>query len=233
MIQQFCIKQNLSREVCEWFSQYPGTVRAQIRGRYKYLVYDNGETKYSNIAIFRQLTLEEFRKEVLEKTIPHVHAELIKKWADNPNMKIEFFNVISQKWELIKGEIFWIEGNSYREYDPYRELKEARDQGKIIQAKSLTNISDTWTDITFKDHTFSNKHYEYRIKPDKYTPFTFEDAENLIGKAVKTKCKRAIMNIVFLNKEGISLSNGIEGDYKFLFDNYTFLDGSPCGKLNK
>lgn len=231
MIQQFCIKQNLSKKVCEWFSQYPGTALAQIRGRYKYLAYDHGETKYLDSAVFRQLTLEEFQKEVLGKTTPHVHTELIKKWADDPNIKIEFFNELSEKWELIKGSLFWDKKLQYREYDPYRELKEAREQGKIIQFRSLNNKNEDWKDITFDGHIFSDEYYEYRIKPLIYIPFTFEDAENLIGKAVKTKCKRAIMNIVFLNKEGISLSNGIEGDYKFLFDNYTFLDGSPCSKL--
>lgn len=190
MIQQFCIKQNLSREVCEWFSHYITTASANIEGSYKYLVYDKDITSFSEYCPFKELTLKEFRKEILGKNPSHVHAELIKKWADDPTIKIEFFNVFSQKWEL--------------------------------------------KDITYDGHIFSDEYYEYRIKLEPtYVPFTFEDAENLIGKAVKTKCKRAIMNIVFLNKEGISLSNGIEGDYKFLFDNYIFLDGSPCGKLNK
>lgn len=231
MIQQFCIKQYLSEEVCKWFENYEGTYSANINGSFDYLVYDKGKTYFSKDVIFKELTVKDFEEKVLIKVKPHKHAELIKKWTDNPNMKIEFFNVVSEKWELIKGGILWLENNDYREYDPYRELKEARNQGKTIQWRYLNNKNEDWKDITYNGHIFSDEYYEYRIKPLIYIPFTFEDAENLIGKAVKTKCKRAIMNIVFLNKEGISLSNGIDGDYKFLLDNYTFLDGSPCGKL--
>lgn len=38
---------------------------------------------------------------------PHVHAELIKKWADNPSLPVYTFEVNSGKWEPIQGNFIW------------------------------------------------------------------------------------------------------------------------------
>ena len=68
---------------------------------------------------------------------------------------------------------------------------------------------------------------DYRIKTTpEYIPFTFEDAEFLIGKLVKSKNKNLVEKIIWCNSTSTSASN-----YKALLSDFTFIDGSPCGKL--
>ena len=65
---------------------------------------------------------------------------------------------------------------------------------------------------------------DYRVKPE-YIPFTFEDAEFLIGKVVKHKKENYLAVITLCLNEITNM-----GDFKELLDDFTFLDGSPCGK---
>ena len=68
---------------------------------------------------------------------------------------------------------------------------------------------------------------DYRVKPKpEYIPFTFEDAEFLIGKVVKHKTANHLAVITSCFNESTNM-----GGYKKLLDYFTFLDGSPCGKL--
>lgn len=79
---------------------------------------------------------------------------------------------------------------------------------------------------------------KYRIKPKlEYIPFEWEDREQLRGKWVKHKnsdyeAQITGLNMYYNNKLIVILSNvetsviGIE-----LLEMYTFLDGTPCGKL--
>lgn len=89
------------------------------------------------------------------------------------------------------------------------------------------NYPPTWrqaTKPTWDWHTT-----DYRVKPEpERTPFTFEDAEFLIGKVVKHKTTKhlAVITLCFPKSTNI-------GAYKQLFEEYIFLDGSPCGKLKK
>lgn len=77
------------------------------------------------------------------------------------------------------------------------------------------------------DPTWDWYRNDYRVKPEpEYIPFTFEDAEFLIGKAVKHKKEDYLIVIAWCTNEATSLAN-----YKKLLDDYIFLDGSPCGKL--
>lgn len=73
---------------------------------------------------------------------------------------------------------------------------------------------------------------DYRVKEEpkqpEYIPFTFEDAEFLIGKIVKSKNEKWIEMLIFASENEISNIS-----YGFLLDCYTFLDGSPCGKLKQ
>lgn len=70
---------------------------------------------------------------------------------------------------------------------------------------------------------------DYRVKEkQEYVPFSFEDAEFLIGKVVKHKKDKWVELITYCNKYETSLCR-----YEILLDNYTFLDGSPCGKLKQ
>jgi len=71
-----------------------------------------------------------------------------------------------------------------------------------------------------------------RIKPEpKYIPFTFEDAEFLIGKLIKDKHTNSIFIIIGVNAVGIMITIDNYISFKNLLENYTFLDGSPCGKI--
>jgi len=75
----------------------------------------------------------------------------------------------------------------------------------------------------------------YRIKPQpKLIPFDFSDAEKLIGKAVKRKSiEDESWMIMSASSLTVRLFDEGRTDYKFLLNNYTFLDGSPCGKVGK
>lgn len=74
--------------------------------------------------------------------------------------------------------------------------------------------------------------YDYRVKEEpkepKYIPFTFEDAEFLIGKVVKSKGKNWVEIIAWCGDISTSVDN-----YETLLSDYIFLDGSPCGKLKQ
>ena len=63
-----------------------------------------------------------------------------------------------------------------------------------------------------------------------YIPYTFEDAELFIGKVIKNKKGTAVSMITGLNTKFINIYNSDIG-FNYLLDNYTFLDGTPCGKL--
>ena len=110
-----------------------------------------------------------------------------------------------------------------REIDPFRELKEAFERGEDIQIK----LSFGWVDATEPAWTIGN---EYRIKPKpKYVPFTFEDAELFMNKTLIAKDKTCSGVITYAHNEGVEVGK-YKTDYKSLFDDYTFIDGSPCGK---
>lgn len=74
--------------------------------------------------------------------------------------------------------------------------------------------------------------FDYRVKEEpkqpEYIPFTFEDAEHLIGKSVKHKKDSWVEVITYCNKNETSSCM-----YEDLLRDYTFLDGSPCGKLKQ
>lgn len=116
--------------------------------------------------------------------------------------------------------------NYAREIDPFRELKKAWARGEDIQYRYK---SDDWIDTPDPAwHPF----YEYRIKPEsesKYVPFTFEDAELFMSRIIIAKDKSCKAVITYSDKWGVVLLVS-EISYIHLFENFTFLDGSPCGK---
>ena len=75
---------------------------------------------------------------------------------------------------------------------------------------------------------------EYRIKPkSELIPFDFTDAEKLIGKVVKHKEGFSCVAVLLeCNLQHICIGNDFE-IYEVLLQDYTFLDGSPCGKLKE
>jgi hypothetical protein len=71
--------------------------------------------------------------------------------------------------------------------------------------------------------------YDYIVKPEtQYIPFTFEDAKDLIGKVVVDK--HSIATIDYLDANGCNVSM-TSWTYEEMLERYTFLDGTPCGKL--
>jgi hypothetical protein len=47
--------------------------------------------------------IDMFSKTKPVKSTPHVHAELIKKWADDPSIEIEYYSVADDRWCSLKG----------------------------------------------------------------------------------------------------------------------------------
>ena len=85
-----------------------------------------------------------------------------------------------------------------------------------------------------------DKNLKYRFKPEpKYVPFTFDDAKDLIGKAVKDKRNQSILLIIRIDNVETNLlysiyfANDYSINYNSLLSNFTFLDGSSCGKLSE
>ncbi len=110
-----------------------------------------------------------------------------------------------------------------RDIDPFRELKEAYSQGKIIQV----NMHSQWEDITGEPIWNGDVKY-LRIKPE-YVPFDYSDAEFLIGKMVKLKNSVVgIITAVYCD-ESVIVGN-VPYTFKELFNDFTFFDGSVCGK---
>lgn len=103
-------------------------------------------------------------------------------------------------------------------------------EGKTIEYSIISDKLEDWiiTESPFWDWI----RIDYRVKEEpkqpEYIPFTFEDAEFLIGKIVKSKNEKWIEMLICASENEISNSS-----YEFLLDCYTFLDGSPCGKLKQ
>ncbi len=108
------------------------------------------------------------------------------------------------------------------------EIGQAVLDGKEIEYNSNNGswrIANTPT-LNFDD-------YNYRVKPEpEYIPFTFEDANDLMGKVIKKMDGTQVQKIVQLNRDYVFAGVG-QMNYSYLFDHYTFLDGTPCGKKIK
>jgi len=103
---------------------------------------------------------------------------------------------------------------------------EAFKNGKVIQ---FANVSGDWHDDTNPSFTM----LEYRIKPEpELIPFDYSDAEFLIGKAVKHKKNKNISLITTVYDQCVIIDGNVKPFYSLSFD-YTFLDGSACGKIKQ
>lgn len=96
--------------------------------------------------------------------------------------------------------------------------------GKEIE---ILNSMGNW--ITVIEPFWNWQIINYRVKETpEYVPFTFEDAEFLIGKVVKHKKDKLVELITYFSENETAIC-----PYEHLLDNYTFIDGSPCGKLKQ
>lgn len=81
-----------------------------------------------------------------------------------------------------------------------------------------------------EDPNFSSL-YNYRIKPEsKIVPYSFEDAEYLLGLKIVSKEMRHATIIVSCSDTHVSY-RGIHIKYAELLESYTTLDGKPLGKV--
>lgn len=93
----------------------------------------------------------------------------------------------------------------------------------LEEAEEITEVRawETWREI------------EEKIEPT-YRPFTWEERDMLRGKWFREKCdvkkERLIIN-VYESREGelFIYDGSVAMNVKNLFENYTFLDGTPCG----
>ena len=103
-------------------------------------------------------------------------------------------------------------------------------EGKQIQYRTQ---NDVWIDIALDavwEIEDEDEPSMWRVKPEsQLVPFTFEDAEFLIGKAVRNKESKYIATITSVREFDCRIF--IDTDFNYLLENFTFLDGSPCGKL--
>jgi hypothetical protein len=107
------------------------------------------------------------------------------------------------------------------------EVIEAFKNGKEIEFRHV--VTKCWIDAT--DPSF-NECVEYRFKQEpKYVPFDFSDAEKLIGRFVKSINTQKYINTIVAVSEASILVGYQWCTYKYLLDEYVFLDGSKCGKL--
>lgn len=106
-------------------------------------------------------------------------------------------------------------------------IMQAYVDGKEIEINSWDG--NGWNDEPEPEWNWSNNDYRVKKEPKQteYVPFSFEDAEFLIGKVVKHKKDSWVELITYCDKNETSIAL-----YEYLLDNFTFLDGSPCGKLN-
>ena len=107
---------------------------------------------------------------------------------------------------------------------------QAFSEGKMVQTNRLGGWRDT-SNPAFQDDCV------YRLKPEqKLVPFTYEDSALFRGKFIKNKHspkkQPKMSQIVTYSDEDIWQGTNNYGiSYLKLFDDYTFEDGSPCGKL--
>lgn len=104
------------------------------------------------------------------------------------------------------------------------EIAEAILQGKEIESK----FGDSWIDC--RDPLIGIAAAFIRVKPDpKLVPFDFSDAEFLLGKIVKGKTFDKMGIICSAASTFVSVNCNMT--YKDLLQDYTFIDGYPCGKI--
>ena len=106
-------------------------------------------------------------------------------------------------------------------------IMQAFAEGRQIECAELHSVNKLWTET--RNPVWDWLRIDYRVKEEpQYTPFTFEDAEFLIGKVVKSKNENWVEMITWCSDTSTSVT-----DYEALLSDNTFIDGSPCGKLKQ
>jgi hypothetical protein len=110
------------------------------------------------------------------------------------------------------------------------EVMSAYVDGREIECK-VGHSHDSWDLVN--DPAFNWYYYDYRIRPkQKLVPFTFDDANSIIGRAIKKNYFNWKSIIVDCAPNGVYAGiNSNFVSYENLLKVYEFLDGSPCGKI--
>ena len=125
---------------------------------------------------------------------------------------------------------FWFDGFTDEQIETIRAFAHA------IQNRSIDDIEFRSGLTTWKRKPIPTFEIDtaYRVKPQpKIVPFDYSDAEMLINKVVKTKEFDRVRSIVALGNDNLLKLGDMWITYLELFDKYTFLDGSPCGKVGE
>lgn len=109
-------------------------------------------------------------------------------------------------------------------------VMQAYADGKEIELAPNCYTNKIWKDTS--NPAWDWNQFDYRVKEEpkqpEYIPFSFEDAEQLVGKVIKSKDENWIELLTFFDEDYTSNIT-----YEALLRDYTFLDGSPCGKLKQ
>lgn len=99
-------------------------------------------------------------------------------------------------------------------------IKAWADGAEIEFKEAVSN--NAWRDCPYPIWDYK---FDYRVKPSpKYVPFTWEDREFLRGKWIRNISYEIV--IYSISRERVN-----DMTFSRLLSDYTFLDGSPCGKL--
>ena len=127
-------------------------------------------------------------------------------------------------------------GKSMKTIEEKIAVMQAFKEGKEIEF-APNSIDKIWVSCKGPDWDWDWSMYDYRIKEEpkkpEYIPFSFEDAEFLIGKAIKSKTIDVVLLIQVVYPKTVMMHGFDTISYYLLLLNWEFLDGSPCGKLKQ
>lgn len=123
------------------------------------------------------------------------------------------------------------------------EIMQAYEDGKKIESRQVfLDEDEPWVDESCPSWNWVG--FEYRVKPElKYRPYK-DTAEMIADLRERGRVWFALsMPLIWIRDtdgcswlvtvyrhEVVHLSNGICLDMKYLLEDYTYLDGTPCGK---
>jgi hypothetical protein len=116
-----------------------------------------------------------------------------------------------------------IEGDNYDLAIQYFKMKQ---EGKEVIAEYYDE-DDGWGEVSSPSF---DEYYKHRLlipKEKQYVPYTYED--DIVGIKVSSKSIKAERLITGKDEDVVTVG-GYSVTYQELFDNYTKLDGTPCGK---
>ena len=136
---------------------------------------------------------------------PHKHAAVIKAWAEGADIEYRKPHWHASRWESAPNPK-WILDNEYRvKPAPHKWQKEmdAYAAGKIIQYRwnDPPGVVSSWRDCSSTPLWLTDKHAEYRIKPER---------EVWYGQAVKPNAGRVCLAGGFMSYKRLDEDDNLE-----------------------